>query len=187
MQKTKIVFNPFDYRSVEKAYNDLVLYEEKVKRKLDFFMKRLADYGVEIAQQKIVNYDAVFVGEMLSSLHVEARKDGIYAIVSDCEHTAFVEFGTGQLGSVVPYTKGLFESKGTWQYNIGKTIQKAEEDLIWGDRVIPKDTYFWFYFNDKTGRWELTQGMPSRPFMSETALKLSEMSTIQKIAKEVFR
>lgn len=187
MPKEKITLNIFDPNSIENAYNKLTMYEAKTRKKVDFFLKRLADYGVEIAQQKVVDYDAVFVGELLSSLHVELKRGGVYAIVSDCEHTAFVEFGTGQLGSVNTYKKGLFEDKGSWQYNIGTTIRKAEEDLIWGeDRIIPKGTYYWFYYNDRTGRWELTQGMRSRPFMSETAIELSKMTTIKRIVKEVF-
>lgn len=184
----KITFNPFDISSVERAYNEIVLYESKFRKKLSEFSKRLAEYGVTVAQTKLLGYNAVFTAELLESLHVELKKDGVYAVVSHCNHTAFVEFGTGQLGSAKPYPYGfMFPEKLDWEYNMGETIQYAEEDLYYGDQVIPQGTYYWFYYNDRMGRWYVTQGMPSRPFMSETALDMAKLTTIRRIAKEVFK
>lgn len=42
----------------------------------------------------------------------------------------------------------------------------------------------WHYFKD--GAWHWTQGMPSRPFMYNTASELRSMNTIADIAREVF-
>lgn len=184
--KTKITINPFNISSIEQAIADINLYERKFEQKLDLFCRRLAEYGVEVAKNKVLSYDAVFTAELLNSVHLEKKSDCIYAVVSDSKHTAFVEFGTGQLGSVRPYKKGLFADKGSWEYNIGEHIQYAEENLVWGDKTIPKGTYYWFYFDVKLGHWCLTQGMPSRPFMSDTAIDMSKLTTIRKIAKEVF-
>lgn len=182
--KTKIEFNLFDLNSIENAIGELNLYKRKFDAKVDLFIRRLAEYGVEVAKEKVQKFDAVFTAELLNSLHVENR-DSCFFIVSDSEHTAFVEFGTGQYGQENPYKYPL-PSGVNWAYNTGEHIQYAEETLVWGDRVISQGTYYWFYFDTRTSRWMLTQGMRSRPFMYETAMELSKVSTIRKIAKEVF-
>lgn len=181
--KAHIEFNPFDVASVEKAIGELNLYKRKFDASIDLFLKRLAEKGVQIAKNKVQSYNAVFTADLLNSLHVEHRKN-CYFIVSDSKHTAFVEFGTGEMGQKRPYKHPL--PKGVnWAYNKGEHIQYAEEPLIWGDRIIPQGTHYWFYFGDDN-RWHLTQGMPSRPFMYETALTLSKMQTIREVASEVF-
>ena len=42
----------------------------------------------------------------------------------------------------------------------------------------------WFYF--KNGEWHWTKGMPSRPFMYNTASELRNIETITRIARRVF-
>ena len=42
----------------------------------------------------------------------------------------------------------------------------------------------WFYF--KNGKWHWTKGMPSRPFMYNTASALRNTETITRIARRVF-
>jgi len=185
MAKTKIVLNPFDLNSIDDAISQLRLYKRKVESKIDLFFQRLAEEGVNIAKDKIVSFDAVFTADLLNKIRAEKR-DGCYFVVSDSEHTAFVEFGTGQWGEAHPY-QYPFPDMG-WEYTgylSGKHIQYAEEDLVWGDWTIPKGSYFWFYFG-KDNRWHVTQGMPSRPFMYETYLELEKEKTIRRIAKEVF-
>lgn len=118
-------------------------------------------------------YDAIFTADLINSIHLEPRSNGIYAIVSDSEHTAFVEFGTGQMGQEgsypYPFPEGI-----AWEYNTGKTIFQ-----------ISDGQYGWFY-RALDGTLKFTQGMSSRPFMYETALDLNDIKIIKKVAKEVF-
>lgn len=181
--KSKIEVDLFSPASVSNAIAQLNLYKRTFDNKIDGFTRKLAEKGVEIAKGKIRTFDAIFTGELLNNIRAENRK-GTYLIISDTDHTAFVEFGTGQLGMVKPY-KYPFPQGVSWQYASGSQVQISSEPLQWGDYTIPANTYFWFYFG-KDGRWHLTQGMPSRPFMYETALELSRLKTIREVAKEVF-
>lgn len=181
--KSVIEVDLFSSASVSNAIAQLNLYKRTFENKIDDFTRKLAEKGVEIAKEKIKTFNAVFTGELLNNIRAEERR-GCYLIISDTEHTAFVEFGTGQLGLVKPYKYPL--PKGvSWKYAVGEHVQISNEPLQWGDYTIPANTYFWFYFG-KDGRWHLTQGMPSRPFMYETALTLSKAKIIREVAKEVF-
>lgn len=154
----------------------LVDYKNNVlQQKVDLLAKRLAEKGVAIAQTNIATYDAIFTGELISS--IEARYGGstkgsaVFFVVADSRHAVFVEFGTGQLGMEGSYPYPFPEGV-EWNYNTGKTIFEISEGQ-----------YGWFY-PAEDGTWRFTQGMPSRPFMYETAVEL--MTEIAKTAKEVF-
>jgi len=154
----------------------LVDYKNNVlQQKVDLLAKRLAEKGVAIAQTNIATYDAIFTGELISS--IEARYGGstkgsaVFYVVADSRHAVFVEFGTGQLGLEGSYPYPFPEGV-EWNYNTGKTIFEIENGQ-----------YGWFY-PAEDGTWRFTQGMPSRPFMYETAVQL--MTEIAKTAKEVF-
>lgn len=154
----------------------LVDYKNNVlQQKVDLLAKRLAEKGVAIAQTNIATYDAIFTGELISS--IEARYGGstkgsaVFYVVADSRHAVFVEFGTGQLGLEGSYPYPFPEGV-EWNYNTGKTIFEIENGQ-----------YGWFY-PAEDGEWYFTQGMPSRPFMYETAVEL--MTEIAKTAREVF-
>lgn len=157
------------------------LKKELLSYKTDFLQnrlveltERLAEKGVEIAKANVTKLDAIFTGELIDSLHSEkgsiSKGTAIFYIVTDSKHAAFVEFGTGQLGMEggypYPFPEGV-----QWNYNSGRTIFE-----------ISPGQYGWFYKRDE--QWYFTQGMPSRPFMYETAMELEK--EIVKTAKEVF-
>ena len=157
------------------------LKKELLSYKTDFLQnrlveltERLAEKGVEIAKANVTKLDAIFTGELIDSLHSEkgsiSKGTAIFYIVTDSKHAAFVEFGTGQLGMEggypYPFPEGV-----QWNYNSGRTIFE-----------ISPGQYGWFYKRDE--QWYFTQGMPSRPFMYETAIELEK--EIVKTAKEVF-
>lgn len=146
-----------------------------LQQKLNIFAKTLSEKGVIIAQANIAGLDAIFTGELISSIHTRkgsgSKGTAIFYIVADSKHAAFVEFGTGQLGQEggypYPFPEGI-----AWECNKGKTIFEIEPGQ-----------YGWFYPGDD-GKWYFTQGMPSRPFMYETSLEL--MQIVKETALEVF-
>lgn len=142
--------------------------------KLQELTRKIAERGVEIAKANITTLDAIFTGELLGSISAKEESasagKAVFCIVTDSEHAAFVEFGTGQLGQEGPYPYPLPDGV-EWNYNTGRTIFE-----------ISPGEYGWFYYRD--GQWYFTQGMPSRPFMYETSLEL--IQEIPKIAKTVF-
>lgn len=163
-------------KGIEQLKKELLNYKNvELKQKLNTLVRLLAEKGVLIAQANITSYDAIFTGELLSS--ISAKNGGgtngtaIFYIVADSRHAVFVEFGTGQIGSEAPYPYPLPPGV-DWEYNTGKTIFE-----------ISPGQYGWFY--PKGDKWYFTQGMPSRPFMYETAMELQEL--ILKTAREVFK
>ena len=161
---------------IERLIQDLLNYKNnELQQKVDLLARTLAEKGVKIAKANITKLDAIFTGELLSSVHLEQGNSGggktVFFVVADSEHAAFVEFGTGQLGKEAPYPFPLPPGV-DWQYNTGKTIFEIEPGQ-----------YGWFYPRD--GKWYFTQGMPSRPFLHETTIEL--MQTVEKTAKEIFK
>ena len=162
---------------VQKLIDDLINYKKNIlQNKIELLAKTLAEDGVHIAQANVAKLDAIFTGELINSISakkvISKRGTAVFFIVADSNHAAFVEFGTGQLGSEGGYPHPFPEGV-NWEYNSGKTIFE-----------ISPGQYGWFYPGED-GKWYFTQGMPSRPFMYETLLEV--MKKVEKTAKEVFR
>lgn len=162
-------------KGIDNLKKALLNYKNNIlQQKVDLFVSVLAQKGVDIAQINVAKLDAVFTGELISSIHAmyggSSNGTAIFYVVADSSHAVFVEFGTGRIGQEAPYPYPLPPGI-DWQYNTGKTI-----------REIAPGEYGWFY--PKDGQWYFTQGMPARPFMMETSLEL--MTLIKKTAREVF-
>lgn len=175
MAKHKITVNPFSQSSIQNAIKALRSYQDYLTYKCQILAEKLAEKGVEIARVQIADLDAIFTSELLQSVHSEYKGSikggGVWAVVADSEHATFVEFGTGIIGKASPY-KGALPEGVDWQYATGKTI-----------RQLADGRYGWFY-KGKDGNWYFTEGMPSRPFMYNTANELR--SIVVSTAKEVF-
>lgn len=164
-------------KGIRKLREELQNYKTNIlQHKMELFAKKLSEIGVDTAQMKIADLDAIFTGELISSIQStyggSTKGTAIFYVVADSKHAVFVEFGTGQLGLEgsypYPFTEGI-----DWQYNTGKTIFE-----------ISPGQYGWFYPLED-GTWRFTQGMPSRPFMHEAFVDI--YSKAEKIAKEVFK
>ena len=168
---------PLSRKGIADAKKFLLDYKKNVlQQKLRLFVERLAQEGVKTAKANITTFDAIFTGDLLNSIHeesgVQTKDTAIFYVVADSEHAAFVEFGTGQIGMEGSYPYPFPEGV-EWNYNTGKTIFE-----------ISHGQYGWFYHMGD-GTWRFTQGMPSRPFMYETAIDLRQR--VVQIAKEVFK
>lgn len=156
---------------IDKAIEELEKYEKQVEKNVETFIKRLVDEGVEIAKAKIISLPAVESGELLGSVKPGEIVDNKGVIVVDSAYAVFVEFGSGvannKSGSSHPKSGELGMSPiGT--YGEGKGSNPDG----------------WWYFDKKQGRKRWTKGMPSRPFMYETARELEHR--VNDIAREVF-
>lgn len=153
-------------REVQNAIKELRQYQSDLNRKCEILAQRLAEEGVVIAKIKIMQFPAVYTGELLNSIQSEPGamiSNGSQCIIyTGCEWAPFVEFGTGIIGSGNPHPDpGL----ANWKYDVNEHGEAG-----------------WHYYKD--GKWNWTKGMPSRPFMYETGRDLQEI--VPKIAKEVF-
>lgn len=104
-------------------------------------------------------------------MHYRYKGSHIWAVVAGTDHAAFVEFGTGVIGQKKPY-KGELPPGVSWQYASGQTIHQLKDGRIG-----------WFY-RDDNGHWWFTEGMPSRPYMYNTARELERK--VKNVVKEVF-
>lgn len=88
----KIVINPFDTKSVDRAIVQIKTYERDFEAQVTEFVKRLATLGLSVAQ---VGYDtADYDGE--SDVVVRMEQNGTSAtIIASGETVGFIEFGTG--------------------------------------------------------------------------------------------
>lgn len=175
MKEKPIKLNCFSQSSIQNAIKALQSYQDNLTYKCQLLAEKLAEKGVEIARVEISDLDAVFTSELLQSVHSEYKGSikggGVWAVVADSSHALYVELGTGIIGKANPY-KGTLPEGVDWQYASGKTI-----------RQLADGRYGWFY-KGKDGNWYFTEGMPSRPFMYNTANELR--SIIVSTAKEVF-
>lgn len=175
MAKKRYKVDILSQASIQQLKNDLKEYENSLTYKTQILAERLAELGVQIARVKVAELDAVFTGELISSIHSEYKASmpsgAVFAIVTDSEHAAFVEFGTGIVGLNNSYPFKFPEGV-DWKYASGETI-----------RQLADGRYGWFY--EKDGDWYFTEGMPARPFMYNTYIEL--MSLVEKTAKEIFK
>ena len=128
-------------------------------------IKDLEDYKKDLANK------CNMLSQRLAEKGVEIAKLKIGAVVQDgakwivytnCPWAKFVEFGTGIVGSKSPHPDTSIIG---WKYDVN---EHGEEG--------------WFYFRDQ--KWHWTKGLPSRPFIYETAQDLREI--VVYTAKEIF-
>jgi hypothetical protein len=153
---------------INRAVKELRQYQAEINYKCQKLAEKLAEEGVFIARLKIAEYDAVYTSELLQSIKSEyggvVQNGATWIVYTDCPHAAWVEFGTGIVGSQSPHPD---TSLVNWRYDVNEHGEAG-----------------WFYFNSTDGKWHWTKGMISRPFMFETGQELHKL--VSKVAKEVF-
>lgn len=162
MAKTVIRFSLND-KDINRAIKELKLFKEQFLEKCNRLIEALTDYGVEVAKIEVQQLDAIYTGELMNSI------EGYYSptynvgiIKAGAYYAAYVEFGTGVVGSRSPHP----DPQG-WQYDINNH----------GDEG-------WVYYDEHHGTFRWTKGFKSRPFMYNTARELEKQCG--KIAREVF-
>lgn len=148
--------------SIEDCISQIEEYERSLEQKVRSFLEKMLEYGLEVSKTKIIELGAIDSGELKSSLAYTLYKEGNKGILfTDCRHACFVEFGTGIRGSENPHP----------------TLPWAYDTNGHGDDG-------WYYYDTEQGRIRFTKGMPSRPFLYETAKELENHAV--EIAREVF-
>ena len=158
---------------IKNAIKELRKYKRKIEKNTRLLVQKLTDDGANVARIKIVNMGAYYSGDLLSGVdgyYSPSLNAGFVRVTSD--HVAFVEFGTGVVGQRNSHKNGEYLSKAAWQYASGAKIFTTQDGRVG-----------WIYPTDDGG-FRFTEGMPSRPFMYETALELQ--SKFNQMAKAVF-
>lgn len=143
--------------SIDKAIKQIEEYRRKVEDLPDNVVKTLTEDGVDFAQEIALGYDAYDSGELVNGIVAEYREDKGY-VHSTAPHSAFVEMGTGVVGKNNPNPNDTYPG---WVYDVNEHGEAG-----------------WKYIG-KDGKWHWTKGMPSRPFMYDTAQTLkSEVADV---------
>ncbi len=68
---TQINFTYDSLSSIDAAIKEMQAYQEQLTHKCRILVKRVAEIGVEIARVNIADFDAIYSGELLSSIRAE--------------------------------------------------------------------------------------------------------------------
>jgi hypothetical protein len=129
-------------------------------------VQALVDKGIDIAKFNVQNLGAYYTGQLETSIGGYFSPSlGVGIIYAGSWYAAFVQFGTGIRGQEAQHPEA---GEAGWVYD---SNNHGEEG--------------WFYFNEEDGRMHWTNGMPSRPFMYETAKELDRIC--ESVAKQIFR
>ena len=133
---------------LDAAIAELKEYQQKVEALGEKVAKRLSNDGAANAQELASFMNAVDTGELVGSIKGEAEGNTGY-VRATAGHAAYVEFGTGVVGARSPHPGG------SWVYDINGH----------GDDG-------WYYYKNGSKHW--TRGMPSRPYMWDTAEMMAQ-------------
>ena len=138
-------------KSISEAIKQLEAYRKKVEKLPENFVKTTVELGVDTAKDLAMYMNAYDSGELVNGIVAEYEGEAKGKIVSTAPHSAFVEMGTGIVGKQNPG-----QSIPGWQYDVN---EHGEEG-------------WWYIGNDGKKHW--TKGMPSRPYMYDTAQLLKQ-------------
>lgn len=88
----RIVINPFDKKSIERACEIVTQYKKDFESKEAEFIRRLAEIGVSVASAGFSTADYDGVNDVVVSM--EKTETG-YAVIASGKTVGFIEFGTG--------------------------------------------------------------------------------------------
>lgn len=163
MAKTVIKFS-LDTKDIDRAIKEVQQFKKEFIEKCNRLIEALTDYGVEVAKVQVAQLDAWYTGELMESIEgYYSPTYGVGIIKAGAYYSAYVEFGTGVVGSQSPHPNPQ-----GWQYDVNAH----------GDEG-------WIYYDDDSGNFRWTKGFKSRPFMYNTARELEK--ECKRIATEVFR
>lgn len=167
MNKT-IKINALDPNSIDDAIKQLEDYQKSIDEKMEQLVRLLTTLGLEKARD-LVPIDTGVAQASIIGYVDEAEGVGIIRAGGYCK---YIEFGTGVRGQNSQHPSKEYLAIMRWAYNSGATI------------FTTKDGREGWYYPADDGTWKFTEGMPSRPFMYETAQYLKKEAN--RLAKEVF-
>lgn len=133
--------------SIDDLIANVSAYRDKVKDLAPKIVKKAVESGVEEAKDQALYMSAYDTGELVGGIVGEVDGSKGY-IVSTAPHSKFVEFGTGIRGKQSPYP---VQPPVGWHYDVNEHGEAG-----------------WWY-PGKDGKYHWTKGMPSRPYMYDTA------------------
>ena len=165
----KIKINCLDPNSIQEAIDKLEKKKKTIDQKAESLVRLLTQLGLEKARD-IIPIDTGVAQASIIGYVDESEGVGIIRAGGYCK---YIEFGTGVKGSSNKHPSAEYMAIMGWAYNVGATI------------FTTKDGREGWYYPADDGTWKFTQGIPSRPFMYETAQYLKKEA--KRLAKEIFK
>ena len=159
---------------VKQAVQEFREYQAKVQAAASAIVAALASAGEEFAVAAVLPFAET--GQLASSIKAETSGN-VGFVKCSCGYAVYVEFGTGIKGAGSPHPDTAILG---WKYDINR-----HGELGWWyptDNADP-NPYKYTAKNGTTYAW--TRGMPSRPFMYETAQMLR--ASVVPVARSVFQ
>ena len=159
---------------VKQAVQELREYQAKVQAAASAIVAAIASAGEEFAVAAVLPFAET--GQLASSIKAETSGN-VGFVKCSCGYAVYVEFGTGIKGAGSPHPDTAILG---WKYDINQ-----HGELGWWyptDNADP-NPYKYTAKNGTTYAW--TRGMPSRPFMYETAQMLR--ASVVPVARSVFQ
>lgn len=149
--------------SIDKAIKELNTCKKELQAKAERLVHLLTEQGVSLAQMNADFMSIYDTGALVRG--IVSRYEGKVGFVSStAAHSCFCEFGTGVMGQRNPHPDVALLG---WRYDVN-----GHGDLGW-----------WYTGADGQSHW--TKGMPSRPYMYETAKMLEKF--VVPLAREAFK
>lgn len=164
-----IRINPFDPDSIDAAIKELEKRKRAIHKHAEELTQLLTNLGVEKARD-LVPVDTGVAQSSIIGYIDDAEGIGIIRAGGYCK---YIEFGTGVRGRESPHPSAEYKAIMQWAYNSGATI------------FTTKNGKEGWYYPVGDGTWRFTEGMPSRPFLYETAQYLRKEA--KRLAREVFK
>ena len=159
---------------VKQAVRELREYQAKVQAAASAIVEALAKSGEEFAVAAGLPFAET--GQLASSIKAETSGN-VGFVKCSCGYAVYVEFGTGIKGAGSPHPDTAILG---WKYDIN---QHGELGWWYPTDSADPNPYKHTAKNGTTYAW--TRGMPSRPFMYETAQMLR--ASVIPIARSVFQ
>lgn len=149
--------------SISEAIQKIEQYRKKVETADEALVKLSVERGTQQAKELASYMNIYDTGELMNGIvGDEQGEEG--EILSTAAHSAFCEFGTGARGKASPHPEPGIAG---WRYDVNEHGEQG-----------------WFYIG-KDGKTHWTKGMPSRPYMYDTAKLLRQ--AIPDLAREVMK
>ena len=163
--KIHINLNNTDWNN---TISQLEQYRHNLISKTNEVAKRLAEYGLMVAQVKLSNAGiGNFPGDRI---YIEERENNTFAVCAESEEILFLEFGTG-----ITYSGNRHPQSDEFGYGAGTYPSEKQN---WNN---PNG---WWYYDEYAGRYVHTIGNPPLMMMYDTSKEMR--NRIENIVKEVF-
>lgn len=154
-------------KGIQSLIDGVERYQRDIEEKIITLLRELVDYGATVCRAEALDLSINNTGNLISSITGEVSGSKGYVRVN-CEYAVYVEFGTGVVGEKNPHPNyGGYTLGYNYDHN-------GHGELGWWYPTDESDINPTKYYAKDGNLYAWTRGIPSRPFMYNTAKKMEE-------------